>query len=505
MKGILQSETLPSEYTRWEITHQKEWPMASQKRKVFILDTCVLRHDPHCIDKFADNIVVIPIWAVEELDDLKKKMDQVGEDAREISRILDEYRKQGSLAKGVPTKGGGLVIVDHNGNDFSMLPIGLEKTRDNRILLVGQAWYDSMPKRPQHKRPGSKKRLNLPEVPPFFEVQLITKDTNLRLKADACSIPTDDYLNDKLVRNLGELYTGIGHYALSENMSELLDGRNQIWKDYRIPAGMLADELDLGALLHNQCCELAIYDKTISTIYRKDKGYFTVVDKQSLADDEVRPRNTEQWLAYYLAMDPNLDLVTLGGHAGTGKTLMALLAGYRQFKAGLYDQLLVYRPNIPMGEDLGCLPGDIEEKFAPWMMPIRDNMRLILGDEMDTGKPQEVRGRIDPMTEMIRAGTLEISPTIYVRGRSVRRSFMVVDEAQNLTPHQAKTVASRAGEGTKVIFTGDVEQIDNPKVDSISNGFVYTAESLKDTSYIGHIALVKSERSRLAELVATRM
>lgn len=475
------------------------------KKKVFILDTCVLLHDPHCIDKFADNIVVIPIWAVEELDRHKKKMEQVGEDAREVSRILDDYRKQGSLAKGVPTKGGGLLIIDYNGNDFSMLPVGLERSTDNRILLVAQAWYDSLPKRPQQKRPGSKKRLTLPEVVPFSEVQIITKDTNLRLKADACSILSDDYLNDKLVKDISQLYTGIGHYALSDKMSVLLDGKNQIWKNYVIPVGMLADELDLGILLHNQCCEFAIYDKTISTIYRKDKGYFTVVDKQSLRDDEVHPRNTEQWLAYYLAMDPNLDLVTLGGHAGTGKTLMALLAGWKQVQKGLYDQLLVYRPNVPMGEDLGALPGDIDEKFAPWMIPIRDNMRLILGDDMETGKPQEVKGKIDPMTEMMRSGTLEISPTIYVRGRSIRRSFMVVDEAQNLTPHQAKTVASRAGEGTKVIFTGDVEQIDNPKVDSISNGFVYTAESLKDTSYIGHIALVKSERSRLAELVATRM
>ncbi len=476
------------------------------KKKVFVLDTCVLRHDPHCIDKFGDNIVVIPIWAVEELDDLKKKMDQVGEDAREVSRILDEYRKQGSLAQGVPTKGGGLVIVDHNGNDFNMLPVGLERTRDNRILLVAQAWQDSMPKRPQQKRPGSKKRLTLTEVPSFYEVQIITKDTNLRLKADACSIPTDDYLNDKLVRNIGELYTGIAYYALSEKMDDLLDGRSQIWKDHCIPAEMLAQEFDLGKLLHNQCCEFSIYDKTISAIYHKDKGYFTVINKQLLGDDEVRPKNAEQWFAYYLAMDPNLDLITLGGHAGTGKTLMALLAGWRQVKAGLYDQLLVYRPNVPMGEDLGALPGDIDEKFAPWMLPIRDNMRLILGDEMDTGKPTEYRGKVDPMTEMMRAGLIAISPTIYIRGRSLHGCYVVVDEGQNLTPHQAKTVASRAGEGTKIVFTGDIEQIDNPKVDSISNGFVYTAESLKDTApYIGHITLIKSERSRLAELVATRM
>lgn len=476
-----------------------------QRKKVFILDTCVLLHDPHCIDKFGDNIVVIPIWTVEELDKQKKKMEQVGEDAREVSRILDEYRKQGSLAKGVPTKGGGLVIIDYNGNDFSMLPVGLERNRDNRILLVAQAWHDSLPKRPQQKRPGSKKRITLPEVPVFSEVQIITKDTNLRLKADACSIPTDDYLNDKLVKNVGELYTGIAYYTLSDKMGDLLDGRNQIWNDYCIPAEMLVDEFDVGALLHNQCCKLAIYDRTISTIYHKDQGYFTVVNKQSIPDDQVRPKNTEQWLAYYLAMDQNLDLITLGGHAGTGKTLIALMAGWRQVKAGLYDQLLVYRPNIPMGDDMGFLPGSIDEKFAPWMMPIRDNMRLILGDEMDTGKPSEYKGKVDPLTELMHEGVIEISPTIYVRGRSIRNCYMVVDESQNLTPHQAKTVASRAGEGTKVVFTGDVEQIDNPKVDSISNGFVYTAESLKDTPYIAHITLNKSERSRLAELVATRM
>jgi PhoH-like ATPase len=158
-----------------------------------------------------------------------------------------------------------------------------------------------------------------------------------------------------------------------------------------------------------------------------------------------------------------------------------------------------------MGEDIGFLPGGIDEKFAPWMMPIRDNMRLILGDEMDTGKPLEYKGKVDPLTELMQQNVIEISPTIYIRGRSIRNCYVVVDESQNLTPHQAKTVASRAGEGTKVVFTGDVEQIDNPRVDSISNGFVYTAESLKDTPYIAHITLVKSERSRLAELVAARM
>ncbi|HBI25405.1 MAG: PhoH family protein [Candidatus Wolfebacteria bacterium GW2011_GWC2_39_22] len=474
------------------------------KKKVFILDTCVLVHDTGCIEKFGDNIVVIPIWAVEELDGLKKRQDEVGANARIMSRKLDAYKKQGPLAKGVPTEGGGLIIVDYNGNDFSLLPVGLERNRDNRILLIGQAWTTSQPKRPQQKRIGSQKRDPLPEVT-FSEAWIISKDANLRLKADACGILSEDYLHDKLVKNVGEMYTGIRSFTLSDAMGDLLNGASPVWTNYRIPAGVLASEIDLDSLLHNQCCELTVCGKKLLAIYKKDAAYFRVIDKQCIKDGGVKPINDEQWFAYYLAIDPEIAFTSLGGHAGTGKTLVALTAGLKLLDEGVYDQVLVYRPNCPLGEDLGFLPGDISEKFAPWMLPIIDNMRLILGKELDTGKPGEFKGKANPVTEMIKLGILEISPIVYLRGRSIHKCYVIVDEAQNLTPHEAKTIISRAGEGTKIIFTGDVEQIDNPRVDSISNGFVYAAESLKDLDCIGHVTLLKSERSRLAELVATRM
>lgn len=476
------------------------------RRKALIIDTSVLIHDPNCIERFGDNLIVIPIWAVEELDNLKKHRDQVGESSRQISRVLDEYRSSGSLKDGVPTKSGGVIIIDYNGNDFSNLPQGLERNRDNRILSVAVAWNNAKPQRP--KQVKGKRRPNDPFDFTFSEVNIITKDVNLRLKADACGVIAQDYWNDKHIPSVDFLYTGIATYQLSGNLSHLFDGASAIWRNFTIPEHHFQDELNLDKILRNQCCFMEIDGKTIYTIYKKEQGIFKIIKIAKDRSRRISPINIEQALLLDMALDPEINLVTATGHAGTGKTLMALLAGYNQLGSE-FDQLLVYRPNVPLGQDLGFLPGDINEKFAPWMQPIFDNMYLIVGkkEEANNGSDSNGNGKgtFNPVKELIAGGQLDISPINYIRGRSINHCFIIIDEAQNLTPHEAKTIITRAGNGTKIILTGDVMQIDNPHVDSISNGLTHTIETMKDLEIYGHVTLKKSERSPLAELAATRM
>lgn len=476
------------------------------RRKSLITDTSVLIHDPNCIERFGNNIIVIPIWAVEELDGLKNRRDQVGESARQISRILDDYRSSGSLKDGVPTKSGGIIVIDYNGNDFSNLPQGLERNHDNRILSVAVTWNGSKPQRPKQVR--GKRKTNDPFDFTFTEVKIITKDINLRLKADACGVIAEDYWNDKHISSVDFLYTGIAHYQLSPNLSHVFDGSSNIWRNFAIPEKHFGDELNLDAILCNQCCFMEIDGKMIHTIYKKEQGFFKIIKVNKDRNRRISPINIEQALLLDMAMDPEINLVTATGHAGTGKTLMALLAGYNQLESE-FDQLLVYRPNVPLGQDLGFLPGDINEKFAPWMQPIFDNMYLIVGkkEEANSGNDSNGggKGTFNPVKELIAGGQLDISPINYIRGRSINNCFIIIDEAQNLTPHEAKTIITRAGNGTKIILTGDVMQIDNPHVDSISNGLTHTIETMKNLEIYGHVTLKKSERSLLAELAATRM
>jgi PhoH-like ATPase len=270
---------------------------------------------------------------------------------------------------------------------------------------------------------------------------------------------------------------------------------------------MLHSEVSIDGLLHNQCCYFTVSGKTLHTIYEKDAGIFKIVKTPTPIKGKVLPINIEQALLYNIAMDPEIFLVTSGGYAGTGKTLMALAAGYEQL-GKLYEQIIVYRPNCPLGQDLGFLPGDIGEKFAPWMLPILDNMHLILGkNETYNQKDGDNFGgkNCNPIIELMREKLLEISPINFLRGRSINNCYIIIDEAQNLTPHEARTIVSRAGGGTKIILTGDIMQIDNPHVDSVSNGLTHTIECMKGLRRFGHVKLSKSERSELAELAATRM
>ena len=487
------------------------------KRKAFIVDTNVLLHDPRCLWKFAENIVVIPIQVIDELDKAKEREGELGANAREISRQIECIGVRGCLSDGVPTDTGGLLFIDRNGNNFGELPAGMERSVDNQILIVALAWQK---KQREAKEQRGKRKVAKTRYPEFTEVIIVTKDRNLRIKANALKIASQDYLSDKLIARIDQLYSGTTTFTLPANIYA-----NTMHQKGCIQAALLADEIPIDQLNANQHCRFELKGQSgsaIDTIYKKARQCFSIIPKSFVNREnrpsDIIPKNTEQRIAYELLMDQGIALVTLNGGAGSGKTLMALLAGYEQVVGGIYDQLLVYRPGHETGgKPIGFLRGDISEKFAPFMLPIFDNMKLVL----DTDNPiipdkqprkikklaalQQTGGKVDRVQGLIARGLLEINPINYIRGRSITKSFVIVDEAQNLTPLDVKTIITRSGAGTKVVITGDVYQIDNPYVDSISNGLSHTVERLKGSDIVAHVTLVKGERSPLSGLAAMQL
>jgi PhoH-like ATPase len=435
-------------------------------KKTFVLDTNVLLHDPQALFKFEDNDLIVPITVIEEIDRFKKDMNETGRNARQISRILDGFRAKHKLIEGVPLEKGGVLKVQlYTESAMKGLPPELQVDRgDNRILAVAVELQ---------------KHCDCPVI-------FVTKDTNLRIKADAVGLTASDYESDKV--SIDELYTGTVEVLLDKDEIDRFYGQGYL----PLP----------GDYFPNQCVTLvdetnpshsAIgrYDFTMQRVTPLIRG-----PKEGLWG--ILPRNREQQFALNLLLDNNIQLVTLVGKAGTGKTLLAIAAGlHLAADQGDFSRLLVSRPVFPMGRDLGFLPGDIEEKLAPWMQPIFDNVELLLGAvEERSGKHK--RG----YKQLVDMGILEIEPLTYIRGRSIPKQYMIVDEAQNLTPHEVKTIITRAGEGTKIVLTGDPYQIDNPYVDASSNGLTYTVEKFKGQKIAGHVTLTKGERSSLAELAA---
>ncbi|MCD6581849.1 MAG: PhoH family protein [Desulfuromusa sp.] len=434
--------------------------------KNYVLDTNVLLHDPQAMLKFSDNSVILPLTVIEEIDNFKKDQSETGRNARQISRMIDGFRLQGKLVEGVPLENGGLLRVAIYKQEFlQKLPPELRNDRgDNRILAVAQDLQDS-----------------LPQGTVFF----VTKDINLRIKADTIGLCAVDYQSDKI--QIEDLYTGT---------SELLLPKDQVDQFYE--QGSLTIEGDFFA---NQ--GLTLIDETNPS--HTALGRYNAINKEIVGLIKVPkdgvwgiyPRNREQQFAFDLLLNDDVQLVSLVGKAGTGKTLLAIAAGLvKSADEGAYSRLLVSRPVYPMGRDLGFLPGDVEAKLAPWMQPIFDNVELLLSSYDEGG------GRKRGYKELIDLGLMEIEPLTYIRGRSIPKQYMIVDEAQNLTPHEIKTIITRAGEGTKIILTGDPYQIDNPYVDSASNGLSFSVERLKGQDITGHTTLTKGERSLLAELAA---
>ncbi|MFN9623187.1 MAG: PhoH family protein [Cyanobacteriota bacterium] len=454
-------------------------------RKTFVLDTNVLLHDPWALMRFQDNAVVVPIEVVEEIDRFKRDPSEKGRNARQVSRLLDQLREKGNLSDGVtidPESGGTLKVVFCRGETLAQLPPELKGGNgDNNILAV------ALEQRLQEVM-GS----HLPVV-------LVTKDTNLRIKADAVGLTAQDYTTDKV--DIADLYPGVCEvWASAEQMDRVKGAGGLLEAD--LPAGhppLVANE---GVTLVDQ----AQPNHTLLARFHGENGALQPLQRApKVRLGAIQPRNREQTFALDLLLDPEIQLVTLIGKAGTGKTLLALAAGLHMVAdERVYDRLLVTRPVIPLGKDIGFLPGDIEEKMGPWMQPIIDNLDFLLGasDSHGGSSRGSQRTQRNSWTDLKGMGLLEVEAISYIRGRSIPRQYMVVDEAQNLTPHEVKTIVTRVGEGTKIVLTGDPYQIDNPYVDAESNGLTWLVERFKGQRLAGHVTLLRGERSALAELAA---
>ncbi len=456
-------------------------------RKYFVLDTNVLLHNPNAMFMFDDNRVVIPFTVIEEIDTFKKQNDDVGRNAREAIRHLDRLRDTGKLSEGVKWNGhGGLVQVDLGEHE---LPPSLHgASPDNRIIACAY----------QSHRSGHR-------------TIFISKDINARIKSDALGIETQDFEAQKV--DADRLYTG---YVELTVPTEVIDS---MWDEKQLPIDQLTDYLTVTDEASGQSHDIELHPNQF-VLMRDVRGDSHTGLARRLADTDhivpvtgprkpvygVMPRNVQQTMALDLLLDDEVKLVTLLGTAGSGKTLLALAAGMsRTFVEDRFDRLLVARPIMPLGRDLGYLPGDVQEKLSAWMQPIFDNLAYLLTTRGGGSQHADSKGPEQRVQEMMKDGKLVLEPLTYIRGRSIPNQFLIVDEAQNLTPHEVKTIASRVGEGTKLILTGDVAQIDNPYLDTSSNGLSYMVEALKGQGIVGHVSLAKSERSELASLVADKL
>jgi PhoH-like ATPase len=430
--------------------------------KHFVLDTNVLLHNPESINSFGDNYVVLPMTVIEELDKFKRGNDELGRNARQVIRRLDQLRTLGTLKDGVPLTGGGMlkIALEEKSVPGTFLDMSIP---DNRVLAIA---------------------MNL--VAKKKKVIFVSKDINARLKADALGIEVMDFEQQKC--DFDTLYTG---------WRELLVAGEVIDSFYREKVLTLAE----GDFLVNEFIILKDQANPKHTGFGRAVGKASLIHLESSREStwHIRARSKEQRMALELLLDPQINLVSLMGRAGTGKTLLALAAGLQcVLENKIFDKLLVSRPIMPMGRDIGYLPGTKDEKLSLWMQPIFDNLTYLMRMNHDFAEGT-IQNRVD---QLMKNEKLELEALTYIRGRSIPDQFMIIDEAQNLTPHEVKTIVSRAGENTKIVLTGDPNQIDNPYLDASSNGLAYVVEKLKGQTLYGHVTLTKSERSPLSAIAA---
>ena len=429
-------------------------------KKNFVLDTNVLLHDARAIYAFTDNNVIIPIYVIEEIDTFKKDQSELGRNARQVARLLDQHRSNdGGLSHPQPTETGGTIRVALSKNPPKN-PSYDSRTMDQRILEIALEIRDA--------------DLSTPTI-------LVTKDVNMRVRGDALGLQGMDFEPEQI--SIEELYSGNRELLVPHGTIDQFYADGSVVVD---APGLYANEF------------LTLKDENgKSALTRWDKNIGKAVPIKKLREGVwgIKPRNREQHFALDLLLNDDIKLVTLVGKAGTGKTLVAIAAGLQKVtEEQVFSKLLVSRPVFPLGRDIGYLPGTIEEKLNPWMQPIYDNLELLLG----LNKSDKKEGR--SYAELVDLGFVEIEPLTYIRGRSLPNVYMIVDEAQNLTPHEVKTIVTRAGEGTKIILTGDPYQIDHPYLDASNNGLTTVAERFKNEMIAGHVILAKGERSPLAEL-----
>jgi PhoH-like ATPase len=434
--------------------------------KNFVLDTNVLIHNPAALFSFADNDVVLPITVIEELDRFKNESDRRAMHARQVLREVDALITEGALKDGATMPNGGRLKIAFIPKG-QVLPRDMDpNVDDNKILAVALDLK---------KRNGGE------------PVLFVSKDVNARIKAYALGLETRDYEQQKV--EYVSLYTGWRDLPVSdEQLAEFYT------KKKLIPLGV--------EFCNNECARLTVAGRdgkpTLCRWSAKQKALMPI--KEGLSGLGIRPRNIEQTFAFDLLMDDDVQLVSLVGQAGSGKTLIALACGLEKIMNGTsrYEKVLVARPVIPMGRDIGYMPGGKDQKLSYWMRPIFDNLDFILS-KRKSGERDEKKLTAAYLQD---SNLIEIEALTYIRGRSIPNQYFIVDEAQNLTPHELKTIISRAGEGTKIVLTGDPEQIDTPYLDANSNGLTYTVERLKNESLVGHVLLTKSERSALAGVAA---
>jgi len=445
-------------------------------KKTYVLDTNVLLHDPNALLRFEDNDVVLPITVIEELDRFKKRPEETGRNARQTSRMLDSLRQKGSLIEGIPLEknGGKLRVALCHRETLDNLPAELYSGGggdggDNAILAV------ALEVKHQCDHP----------------VVMVSKDTNMRIKADTLGLTAEDYETDKI--DVDDLYTGIGEILVSAEQMSAVFQSNEVAELSHLSDKFSPNQaLTLVDVNNPNHTALAILDASGQLVPLPKMPYNGV--------SRIRARNREQRFALALLLNDAVPLVTLVGKAGTGKTLLAIAAGLQKVtEEKRYTRLLISRPVVPMGKDIGYLPGDMTEKLTPWMQPLYDNFDLIFNTQDSNDKQEHWRRGHE---ELLNLGLLQIEALTYIRGRTIPKQFFVIDEAQNLTPHEVKTILTRAGEGTKIVLTGDTAQIDNPYVDAASNGLTYVIERFRNEPLAGHITLYQGERSDLAARAA---
>ena len=440
-----------------------------KKPKIFILDTNVILHDSSCIHQFEENDVVIPLTVIEELDQFKRGSQVINLNAREFTRTLDSLTGEDIFNGGVSIgEGKGqLRIAISRGISQEIKEIFKEDTPDHRILGVAFNWHKKF------------KDENL--------IVLVTKDVNLRMKAKALGIPAQDYTTDR-ISSIEELYSG--KQVLEDFDDDVIVNLYQ--PPFEVPANPLLDRIN-GDALPNKFFILRNLNRSVLANLDQEKEHLRKIDKNVIYG--ITPRNAEQTFAVDALSNDNIRLVSMTGKAGTGKTLLALASALHVRKH--YRQIYIARPIVPLSnKDIGYLPGDVESKLAPYMQPLWDNLKVIQDQYSETDKHYQI------IENMLKDEKLVIEALSYIRGRSLQRIFFIVDEAQNLTPHEIKTIITRAGEGSKIVFTGDVYQIDHPYLDGQSNGLSYLIDRFKGQKLYAHINLEKGERSELAELAS---
>ena len=437
-------------------------------KKNLVIDTSVFLSDATCIFKFGNADIFIAFKVLEEIDKHKKRQDSVGYNARKIIKIMDEFRAKGCLSKGVRIgKGKGIFKVEEG---RAKLPEGLSMDiSDHQIIATALYVKEQYPKR---------------------KTVMLSRDINFRVISDSVGITAEDYITSQVVDDTDKIFTGLSEIVVDDEMVE------QFYADEEIIFDRQFQNERKIRLYSNQFVMLISSSNDKKTALGR---YFSDATPIKRVNDHkkdlswgVVPRNKEQSFAYDLLFDDDVPLVSLIGRAGSGKTLMAIAAAMEQ-TLGLtdkkYSKVVISRPVQPMGKDIGFLPGDMKEKMLPWLMPIQDNLQTMIGDKV-------------MLDSFIEQGKIEIEALTYIRGRSINNAFMIIDEAQNLTAHEVKTIITRVGENTKVVLTGDIEQIDNLYTNETSNGLTYAVERFKEYSLAGHVTFTKGERSRIATLAS---